>query len=143
MEFDRKTLREKCGDEGLLHAKLPSSKIYGVKTFEHALDRLEDRCASVLNLVSEFDARFIRDAGAWNASLQPQLLVRCCLVYDVCLSQGRTFRRARASSFPAHTRTISPRRWQTGSRAIERAMPSFSWSASTYLPLPLMLLRFS
>ena len=73
MEFDRKSFREKCGDEGLLHVKAPSSKVYGLKTFEHALDRLEDRCDAVLNLVSEFDDRFIRDPRAWNTSLQPQL----------------------------------------------------------------------
>ena len=73
MEFDRKTFREKCGDEGLLAAGAASSRVYGVKTFEHPFDRLEDRCHDVLNLVSEFDDRFIRDADAWKTSLQPQL----------------------------------------------------------------------
>jgi hypothetical protein len=73
MEFDRKTFREKCSDEGLLAANAASSRVYGVKTFEHAFDRLEDRCHDVLNLVSEFDHPFIRDLDAWKTSLQPQL----------------------------------------------------------------------
>jgi hypothetical protein len=72
-EFDQKTLREKCGDEGLLTNRAASKRVYGVKTFEHAFDRLEDRCHDVLNLVSEFDDRFIRDTNAWKTSLQPQL----------------------------------------------------------------------
>ncbi len=37
-----------------------SSRVYGVKTFEHPFDRLEDSCHDVLNLVPEFDKRFVR-----------------------------------------------------------------------------------
>jgi hypothetical protein len=73
MEFDRKTFREKCGDEGLLTAHAGPSRTYGVKSFEHAFDRLEDSCHDVLNFVSEFDDRFVVDASAWQKSLQPQL----------------------------------------------------------------------
>lgn len=72
-EFDHKTFREKCGDEGLLAAPEKSARMYGVKTFEHASDRLELRCHGVLNMVPEFDDRFIRDIGAWKAVLQPRL----------------------------------------------------------------------
>lgn len=72
-EFDRKTFREKCGDEGLLARPEKSARMYGVKTFEHASDRLELVCKGTLNLVSAFDDRFIRDTEAWKASLQPQL----------------------------------------------------------------------
>lgn len=73
MTFDRKTLREKCGDEGLLAQRVGSSRVYGVKTFEHPFDRLEDRCHDVLNLVPEFDKRFVRDANAWRQALRPRL----------------------------------------------------------------------
>jgi hypothetical protein len=73
MEFDRKTFREKCGDEGLLASPTASRRVYGIKTFEHPIDRLEDRCHEVLNLVSEFDDRFIRDSNSWKTRLQPQL----------------------------------------------------------------------
>ncbi len=72
-EFDRKTFREKCGDEGLLAPPVAASRVYGVKTFEHAFDRLEDRCHEVLNMVSEFDDRFVRDPQAWRSSLLPRL----------------------------------------------------------------------
>jgi hypothetical protein len=73
MAFDRKTFREKCGDEGLIAQATTSNRVYGIKTFEHALDRLEDRCHDVLNMVPEFDERFVRDTDAWKASLQPRL----------------------------------------------------------------------
>ena len=71
--FDRKAFREKCGDEGLLAKPSASPRVFGVKTFEHAFDRLEDRCQGVLDLVPEFDGRFVRDKNAWKSSLQPQL----------------------------------------------------------------------
>lgn len=74
MVFDRKKLREKCAQEGLLAAK-PSNapKMFGVKTFEHTLDRLENRCVKVLNLVPEFDERAIRKTAAWRDTLVPKL----------------------------------------------------------------------
>lgn len=72
-EFDRKTFREKCGDEGLLAEPEKSTRMYGVKTFEHASDRLELVCEDTLNMVPAFDDRFIRDTNAWKASLLPRL----------------------------------------------------------------------
>lgn len=73
MEFDRDTFRAKCEQEGLLAPKGQSMVAYGVKSFEHALDRLEDRCARVLNLVPAFNDRQIQDSDAWRGSLLPQL----------------------------------------------------------------------
>jgi hypothetical protein len=74
MVFDRKEFKEKCAQEGLL-AERPRNapKMFGVKTFEHALDRLENRCVDVLNLTSEFDERAIRDTSAWRDTLVPRL----------------------------------------------------------------------
>lgn len=72
-EFDRRTFREKCGDEGLLATPEKSARMFGVKTFEHASDRLELVCDDTLNMVQAFDDRFIRDTGAWKTSLQPSL----------------------------------------------------------------------
>lgn len=72
-EFDRKTFREKCGDEGLLAAPERSGRVFGVKTFEHASDRLELVCEDTLNMVPAFNERFIRDVKAWKTSLQPLL----------------------------------------------------------------------
>lgn len=73
-EYTRESFRDQCAQEGLLASK-PANPVYtfGVKTFEHALDRLDNRCAEVLNLVSEFDERIIRNTDAWRDSLLPRL----------------------------------------------------------------------
>ncbi len=74
MVFDRKEFRDKCAQEGLLADKPRGARqIFGVKSFEHALDRLENRCVEVLNLVSEFDDREIRNTRAWRDTLVPRL----------------------------------------------------------------------
>ncbi|MCY4290793.1 MAG: SAVED domain-containing protein [Roseovarius sp.] len=44
-----------------------------MKSFEHAFDRLEDRCDEVLNFVPVFDERFIRDNDDWSTKLYPEL----------------------------------------------------------------------
>jgi hypothetical protein len=73
MEFDRDSFRAKCEQEGLIAAKGRRMVSFGVKSFEHAFDRLEDRCAKVLNLVDAFDDRQIRSNSAWSNELFPQL----------------------------------------------------------------------
>lgn len=73
MVFDRKLFREKCEQEGLLATPKKSVALYGVKSFEHALDRLENRCVRVLNLVPEFNDRMIREETAWRDTLVPKL----------------------------------------------------------------------
>lgn len=74
LEFDRKSFKEKCTQEGLLSVPGKAAPlVFGVKSFEHPLDRLDHRCADVLNLVSEFDERTIRDDSAWRCSLVPKL----------------------------------------------------------------------
>lgn len=73
-EYTRDSFRDQCAQEGLLETR-PINPVYtfGVKTFEHALDRLDNRCVEVLDLVPEFDERSIRDTGAWRDSLLPRL----------------------------------------------------------------------
>jgi hypothetical protein len=73
MVFDRESFRAKCEQEGLLAPKGRSMVAFGVKSFEHGFDRLEDRCAEVLNLVPEFDDRKIRDESSWRDQLLPKL----------------------------------------------------------------------
>lgn len=73
MIFDRRTFKAKCSQEGLLAKRPTTAAIYGVKSFEHAFDRLEDRCARVLNMVAKFDDRSIRDDSAWHTTLLPEL----------------------------------------------------------------------
>jgi hypothetical protein len=59
--------------EGLLEASQGAPRIYGVKSFEHAFDRLEERCHAVLDLVPWFDERYIRDERDWEGVLHPNL----------------------------------------------------------------------
>jgi len=73
-EFDRASFRRVCQEEGLLTQGGASRPIvYGVKSFTHAVDRLEDRCVRVLDFVPEFDERYIRDEAEWANTLYPLL----------------------------------------------------------------------
>lgn len=73
LSFDRKSFRDACEREGLMQTKATAGVVYGVKSFEHPFDLLEDRCVKVLDLISQFDDRFIRDAAAWRTKLLPDL----------------------------------------------------------------------
>ncbi|MBZ9992785.1 SAVED domain-containing protein [Mesorhizobium sp. BH1-1-4] len=73
LEFDRASFRAICAGEGVLGPSQGSPRVYGVKSFEHAFDRLEDRCHEVLDLVPAFDERYIRSDGDWETSLYPAL----------------------------------------------------------------------
>lgn len=73
IEFDRKEFREACQREGILAEPSPRTISFGIKSFEHATDRLEARCDVVLNLVPAFNERFIRDMRAWHGELQPKI----------------------------------------------------------------------
>lgn len=73
LEFDRQTFREACKREGLLAGDGRTHMVFGVKSFEHPFDRLEDRCAVVLDLIPHFDERAIRDQAAWAMTLYPML----------------------------------------------------------------------
>ncbi|MFN5485942.1 MAG: SAVED domain-containing protein [Bradyrhizobium sp.] len=73
LEFDRSSFRAVCAREGLLGPAQDGPRIYGVKSFEHAFDRLEERCHAVLDLVPAFDERYIRSDGDWEATLYPAL----------------------------------------------------------------------
>ena len=73
LDFDRKTFREACRREELLCQSEDRPRVYGVKSFEHAFDRLEERCDRVLDLVPVFDERYIRNDADWEAELYPKL----------------------------------------------------------------------
>lgn len=83
--FDRKLFRKACVQDGLFEGKGNRSVAFGIKSFEHPIDRLEDRCTEVLDLVAEFDNRFIREGATWNATLLPTLqtfLLRAARSHD-------------------------------------------------------------
>ncbi|WP_104656979.1 SAVED domain-containing protein [Ralstonia insidiosa] len=73
LEFDRQTFREACKREGLLAGDGHAHVVFGVKSFEHPFDRLEDRCTVVLDLIPHFDERTIRDQADWATTLYPRL----------------------------------------------------------------------
>jgi hypothetical protein len=72
-EFDCASLREACAKEGLLQEAQGRPTVYGVKSFEHPIDQLADRCAEVLNLVPNFNDRLICDDADWSKTLYPAL----------------------------------------------------------------------
>ena len=73
VKFDRVSFREACEQERLLVGSEPAPRAYGVKSFEHAFDRLEDHCEEVLNFVPAFDERYIRSDSHWSEALLPRL----------------------------------------------------------------------
>lgn len=73
LEFDRQTFREACTREGLLAGDGRAHVVFGVKSFEHPFDRLEDRCTVVLDLIPHFDERAIREQADWATTLYPKL----------------------------------------------------------------------
>ena len=76
VEFDAATLRQACDKEGLLAERAePGPMVFGVKSFEHSSDKLEDRCTRVLNLVPHFLERQIRPEADWGDTLYPALKV--------------------------------------------------------------------
>lgn len=74
LEFDQKTFREACAQECLLsQSEVERPTVFGVKSFEHAFDPLENRCEDTLNLVEAFDERYIRNDSDWEFELYPRL----------------------------------------------------------------------
>lgn len=73
LEFNRQTFREACKREGLLTGDGRAHVVFGVKSFEHPFDRLEDRCTVVLDLIPHFDERAIRDQTEWATTLYSKL----------------------------------------------------------------------
>lgn len=72
-EFDRASFRAICASEDLLGPPTSRPRVYGVKSFEHHFDKLEERCHAVLNLLPEFDERYIRSDDDWQKRLYPAL----------------------------------------------------------------------
>jgi hypothetical protein len=72
-EFDRQSFRKACDQQGLLSQGSSRPLVFGVKSFEHPLDRLQDRCIDVLDFVPDFDERYIRSDADWSAKLYPTL----------------------------------------------------------------------
>lgn len=73
-DFTAMPFRELCEHENLLGPVCRVAPVFGVKSFEHMIDRLEDRCIEVLNLVPNFHDRFIQSDADWATRLYPELV---------------------------------------------------------------------
>lgn len=73
LEFDQTSFKAICTREGLVGQGEGQPRVYGVKSFEHSIDRLEERCLQVLDLVPAFDERYIRSEADWADTLYPAL----------------------------------------------------------------------
>jgi hypothetical protein len=75
IEFDRESFREMARREGILDTSSNPGKglTIGIRSFMHPIDPLEDRCERMLNLVSYFDGRYIRNDADWQDRVLPEL----------------------------------------------------------------------
>lgn len=73
IEFDRSTFFEACKQQNLFEAPPRKHIVFGVKSFEHPIDALEERCVKVLDLVQHFEDRQIRADADWSDTLYPKL----------------------------------------------------------------------
>ncbi|MEW8050409.1 MAG: SAVED domain-containing protein [Candidatus Thiodiazotropha sp.] len=76
-EFDRNTFQEMARAEGILDVRanvsLPSPPTFGVRSFMHPIDNLDERCDQILNLVPFFDGRYIHEPSDWKGRVLPEL----------------------------------------------------------------------
>lgn len=145
-EFDRATLREACRAEDLLGDDGTNrAAVFGVKSFEHATDRIEDRCAAVLNLLPDFLERQIRPEADWRATLYPRLKTfllaaaksgdRLRLILDAHLTlsfaAGSVLNRKSGRLVEIEQRTPTKTVWSPDDREPETDWPSWKFAAET------------
>ena len=82
--------------EGLLGPAQGGPRVYGVKSFEHAFDRLEERCHAVLDLIPAFEERYIRSDSDWDPCSIPRFGPFCSTPPKI----SATAARARRSRLP-------------------------------------------
>jgi hypothetical protein len=72
--FDRETFRKMCREENLFtDERKPRAAIFGVKSFVHRLDVLENRCDDVLDLTACFHDRQIITETSWVEDVYPRM----------------------------------------------------------------------
>jgi len=145
LEFDRNTFKEACKREGLLAEQSRHHVVFGVKSFEHPFDRLEDRCTVVLDLISHFDERTIRDQSAWSATLYPKLkgflqtiakdnqLLRLILDAHITLAfaAGSVLHIKSGRSVEIEQRTIQCNVWHASDIAPDPSWPGWNFELQT------------
>lgn len=140
--FDKETLKALCTEEGLIGGngeKRPL--IYGVKSFEHPTDLLEDRCTEVLNLVPNFSTRQIRPDSDWSTQLYPALRAflhgaakeseRLRLILDTHLTlsfaAGSVLDIKSGRIIEIEQRAIGKAIWTSDDKAIDPSWPTWSF----------------
>lgn len=73
IEFNRQTFQDAVKQQNLLEGPVKHHQVFGVKSFEHPFDKLEERCTQVLDITRHFDERRIREQDEWATKLYPQL----------------------------------------------------------------------
>lgn len=75
INFDQDSFREMAHREGILTNPVEVENVpsIGVRSFMHEIDRLENRCHRILDLVPYFDGRYIRIEADWERRISPKL----------------------------------------------------------------------
>ncbi|NEJ21659.1 SAVED domain-containing protein [Rhizobium leguminosarum] len=72
--FDRKAFREMVADEKLLASDEPPPRTtIGVRSFLHPINPIEARATRTLDLVPQFDGRYLREGHDWQGTVYPEL----------------------------------------------------------------------
>ncbi len=72
--FDRKSFRDMVADEKLLASDQPSPKTtIGVRSFVHPINPIEARATRTLDLVPQFEGRYLREGRDWHGTVYPEL----------------------------------------------------------------------
>lgn len=75
VKFDRDSFVDMARSEGILDEVCKPEQVLtiGVRSFMHPIDNLEDRCQRMLDLVPNFDGRYIRNEWDWQQRIYPDL----------------------------------------------------------------------
>ena len=140
LEFTRTSFRGHCEREGLTaEPGTGRPRIYGVKSFEHPTDKLEDRCTKVLNLVPNFNDRQIRPESDWQDDIYGRLKSflldaardgeRLRLVLDAHLTlsfaAGSILNIKSGRMIELEQRTIGKAIWSPDDKPVDPAWPSW------------------
>lgn len=73
-EFDRASFLAACAEQDLIvGSKQDGPRIFGVKSFVHPIDPIEQRCSEIIDLLTYFQDRFIKNETAWREEIYPSL----------------------------------------------------------------------
>lgn len=142
LEFDRHDFRDACRRENLFEGEASSPAVFGVKSFEHAFDRLENRCTVVLDLIPHFDERAIRDQQEWDRDVYPRLKaflsdaardnqsLRLILDAHITLAfaAGSVLNIKSGRAVELEQRTLGTKVWSVGDMPNDRAWPSWDFA---------------